>query len=142
VRIVLDTNVLVSGFLSPHGPPGAILRSVLAGSITVCFDERILAEYRDVLSRGSFAFDADRVDEVLALIEVQGEAVLAETLGVELPDAEDAMFIEVATAAGAGVLVTGNRKHFPDKALRDVRVSLPGAFVEDYLRNPKRPDPA
>ena len=45
VRIVLDTNALVSGFLSPHGPPGAILRSVLAGSISVCFDERILAEY-------------------------------------------------------------------------------------------------
>jgi len=140
VRIVLDTNVLVSGFLSPHGPPGAILRSVLAGSITVCFDERILDEYRDVLSRGSFAFDADRVDEVAAFIEAHGEFVLAETFGVELPDAEDAMFVEVA--AGADVLVTGNRKHFPDEALPDVRVSLPGAFVEEYLRNPRRPDPA
>ena len=51
MRIVLDTNVLVSGFLSPHGPPGAILRSILTGSITLCFDERILAEYRDVLMR-------------------------------------------------------------------------------------------
>lgn len=142
MRIVLDTNVLVSGFLSPHGPPGAILRSVLAGSITVCFDDRILSEYRDVLSRGGFAFDADRVDEVLALIEAHGEFVLAETLGVELPDADDAMFVEVASAAGADVLVTGNRKHFPDEALRDVRVILPGAFVEEYLRNPKRPDPA
>ena len=56
MRIVLDTNVLVSGFLSPYGPPGAILRSILAGSITLCFDERILTEYRDVLTRGRFAF--------------------------------------------------------------------------------------
>ena len=56
MRIVLDTNVLVSGFLSPHGPPGAILRSILAASITLCLDERILTEYRDVLTRGRFAF--------------------------------------------------------------------------------------
>ena len=140
MRIVLDTNVLVSGFLSPHGPPGAILRSVLAGSIAVCFDERILAEYRDVLSRGSLAFDVDRVDEVLALIEAHGEFVLAEPLGVELPDTEDAMFVEVAATAGAEVLVTGNRKHFPDEALRDLRVSLPGPFVAEYLRNPNEED--
>ena len=64
--------------------------------------------------------------------------MLAETFGVALPDAEDAMFVEVATASGADVLVTGNRKHFPDEALRNVRVSLPGAFVEEYLRNPMR----
>ena len=78
VRVMLDTNVPVSVFLiSPRPPPGAILRSVLAGSITVCFNERILAEYRDVLSRGSFTFDADRVDKVLAVIEAHGEFVLA-----------------------------------------------------------------
>ena len=142
MKFVSVRELLVSGFLSPHGPPGAILRSIMAGSITLCFDERLLAEYRDVLSRGSFTFDADRVDEVLALIEAHGESVLAETLGVELPDAEDAMFVEVATAAGADCLVTGNRKHFPDEELRDVRVSLPSAFVGEYLRSRRRPDPA
>ena len=139
MRIVLDTNVLVSGFLSPHGPPGAILRSILTGSITLCFDERILAEYRDVLTRGSFAFDEDRIDEVLELIETNGESVLAEPLEIALPDADDAMFVEVATAADADVLVTGNRKHFPDEALRGVPVRLPSAFVEEYLRDRRRP---
>ena len=100
MRIVLDTNVLVAGFISPSGPPGAILRSILAGRVTVCFDERILAEYRDVLTRSSFAFDGDRVAEVLDLVEATGEPVLAEDLGIALPDAADAMFVEVATAAG------------------------------------------
>jgi putative PIN family toxin of toxin-antitoxin system len=142
VRIVLDTNVLVSGFLSPHGPPGAILRSILTGSIALCFDERILAEYRDVLTRGSFAFDEDRIDEILELIETNGESVLAEPLGVALPDADDAMFVEVATAADADVLVTGNRKHFPEPRMPDVRVRSPSAFVDECLRNRPQPDPA
>jgi putative PIN family toxin of toxin-antitoxin system len=138
VRIVLDTNVLVSGFLSPDGPPGAILRSILAGSITLCFDERILTEYRDVLTRGRFAFSSKRVDAVLEFIEANGESVLAETLGVvELPDATDAMFVEVASAAGADCVVTGNRKHFPDERLEGLRVLLPRAFVEEHMPSAK-----
>ena len=142
MRIVLDTNVLVSGFLSPHGPPGAILRSILADSITLCFDERILTEYRDVLTRGRFAFASERVDAVLEFIEANGESVLAETLGVELPDATDTMFVEVATAAGADCVVTGNRRHFPAERLGGVRVLLPRAFVEEHVRSRRRPDSA
>ena len=139
MRIVLDTNVLVSGFLSPYGPPGAILRSVLAGSITLCFDERILAEYREVLSRGSLALDRERVDAVLEFIEANGESVLAEALGVELPDAAVTMFVEVASAAGADCVVTGNRRHFPAEQAGDSRVLVPREFVDEHARIPHRP---
>ena len=139
MRIVLGTNVLVSGFLSPHGPPGAILRSVLAGSITLCFDERILAEYREVLTRGSLALDGERVDAVLEFIEANGESVLAEALGVELPDAVDTMFVEVASAAGADCVVTGNRRHFPAEPAGDLAVLVPREFVDEHGRTPHRP---
>ena len=135
MRIVLDTNILVSGFLSPDGPPGAILRSILAGSISLCFDERILTEYREVLTRGRFALASERVGAVLEFIEANGESVLAETLGVELPDATDTMFVEVASAAGADCVVTGNRKHFPNERLEGLRVLLPREFVEQYRRS-------
>ena len=137
MRIVLDTNVLVAGFISPSGPPGAIQRSILAGGVTVCFDERILAEYRDVLTRSRFSFDGDRVAEVLDLIEAMGEPVLAEDLGIALPDAADAMFVEVATAAGADCLVTGNRRHFPNEQLPGMRVLLPREFL-DHVRDSRR----
>ena len=135
MRIVLDTHVLVSGFLSPDGPPGAILRSILAGSISLCFDERILIEYQEVLTRGRFALASERVDAVLEFIEANGESVLAETLGVELPDATDTMFVEVASAAGADCVVTGNRKHFPNERLEGLRVLLPREFVEQHRRS-------
>jgi predicted nucleic acid-binding protein len=44
LRIVLDTNVLVSGLLSPHGPPGRIFDLLLGGKLTLVFDDRLLAE--------------------------------------------------------------------------------------------------
>ena len=139
MRIVLDTNVLVSGFLSPHGPPGAILRSVLAGSITLCFDERILGEYREVLTRGSLALDGERVGAVLEFVEANGESVLAEAFGVALPDAADTMFVEVASAAGADCVVTGNRKHFPAEQVGDLPVLVPREFVDVHGRSRRRP---
>ena len=138
MRIVLDPNVLVSGFLSPHGPPGAILRSALAGSITLCFDGRILAEYREVLTRGSLALDGDRVAAVLEFIEANGESVLAEALGVALPDAADTMFVEVASAAGADCVVTGNRRHFPAERVGDLRVLVPRELVDEHGRSRER----
>ena len=139
MKIVLDTNVLVSGFISPFGPPAAILRSVLTGSITLCFDERILWEYRDVLTRGRFRFDPRRVDEVMRVVEANGLPVLADPLGLELPDLDDAMFIEVAMAANADYLVTGNLKHFPVEQLDTVfgsgemRVLTPREFFDRFL---------
>lgn len=134
MKIVLDTNVLVSGFLSPSGTPAAILRSVLTGRIAVCFDERILAEYRDVLTRGKFKFDHIRVSQVLAIIELHGTPVLAEALPLELPDPDDAMFIEVAAAGDANCVVTGNLKHFQTGSAHGVRVISPRAFLKEFLR--------
>ena len=51
MRFVLDTNVLVAALLSPYGAPAAVLQVVLSGSAVVCFDARILSEYREVLRR-------------------------------------------------------------------------------------------
>ncbi|MBM3277488.1 MAG: PIN domain-containing protein [Candidatus Handelsmanbacteria bacterium] len=46
MRVVLDTNVLVSGLLSPYGPPVELVRLVAMGVLQVCYEARILAEYR------------------------------------------------------------------------------------------------
>ena len=135
MKIVLDTNVLVAGILSPYGPPGAILRSILRGGIAVCFDRRILAEYRDVLTRGRLGLDGERVDAVLENFEANGESVLAEPLALDLPHAADGMFVEVAVAAHADCIVTGNIRHFPEEGVRGVHILSPRAFLEAYLED-------
>ena len=130
MKIVLDTDVLVSGLLSPQGDPAAILRCILAGSTSVCFDERILSEYRDVLVRRKFGFDATQVAVLLEFLEATGEPVLATPLNLLLPDPSDGMFIEVAIASNADCLVTGNLKHFPTEHMRGVRAVSPRALCE------------
>ena len=134
MKIVLDTNVLVSGLLSPHGAPATVLRSVVAGSASICFDERILAEYRSVLARSKFGFDADQVAVLLEFLEATGQPVVAPPLALSLPDPSDEAFVEVAIASAADFLVTGNLKHFPAPNLRGVRAIAPRRLCDTLAR--------
>lgn len=131
MKVVLDTNVLVSGLLSPFQAPGRILDLVLAGEFTPAFDDRILAEYREVLTRPKFTFDGSAVDDLLLYFERAGVAVSALPWHVDLPDPDDGIFLEVAWAAQA-VLVSGNLRHFPPELCRDVVVLSPGVFIEQW----------
>lgn len=129
MRIVLDTNVLVAGLLSPSGPPAQVLQLLLTERVRLCYDARILAEYRDVLARPRFGFDPEAVAEVLTFLEQTGELVAAVPLGAVLPDPDDAMFLEVAAAGQVDYLVTGNIKHFPARHRRGVHVVSPADWV-------------
>lgn len=130
MRIVLDTNVLVSGLLSPQGPPGRIVALVAAGELTVCHDARILVEYADVLHRQRFGFTPARVDLLLHQVLAEGERTTALPLELALPDADDEPFLEVALAAGCS-LVTGNLRHFPADRRGGARVLSPAELLEE-----------
>ena len=132
MRIVLDTNVLVSGLLSPFGPPGEIVRLVSDGSVALCLDARIIAEYEDVLARPRFGFDQDDVSALLDLIDATGEMTAAQPLSVRLLDVDDEPFLEVAIAASADCLVTGNIAHFPPDTRGNATVLSPAEFMEAY----------
>ena len=130
--IVLDTNVLVAGLLSPFGPPGRILDLVLSGELGLAYDDRILAEYRDVLARARFGFDRASVAELLAYIETEEQHVTAMPVNVELPDPDDLPFLEVSRAVQADALVTGNTRHYPAASRHGVVVLTPAEFMERW----------
>jgi putative PIN family toxin of toxin-antitoxin system len=140
LRIVLDTNVLVAGLLSPFGPPGEIVRMVSSGAVTLCVDARILSEYEEVLARPRFAFDADAIAALLDYIEVSGETIASRPLMARLPDPDDEPFLEVAIAGAVDCLVTGNLVHFPPNALGDAVVVAPATFMERYRSSAHRGD--
>ncbi len=133
MKIVLDTNVLVSGILSSNGPPAAVLRALLTERVNLCFDERIVSEYRDVLTRTKFSFDRGLVEELIGFLEAAGSPTLAPPLAITLPDPWDQMFIEVAVSSHADFLVTGNLRHFPETARAGVAVVSPRTFVDLLL---------
>jgi uncharacterized protein len=135
LRIVLDTNVIVSGLLNPEGNPGRIVDLFLAGEVTLLVDDRLLAEYRAVLGRSKFGFDAADVSDFLDLVEGTSERVAATPLDVRLPDASDRPFLEVALAAAADSLVTGNVRHFTLPHLGRMIVDNPAEFVRRWTRS-------
>lgn len=132
MRITVDTNVLVSGLLSPFRPPAEIVRLVAAGRLALCLDARILAEYAEVLHRPRFDFEPSRVQALLDQIRGGGILVAAEPLPSHLPDRDDEPFLETALAGRAEYLVTGNLRHYPPSRRQGVRVVTPAAFMERY----------
>ena len=134
-KIVLDTNVLVSAFLKPMSIPARILRLVLQGDLEIIVNPEILAEYAEVLARPKFELDSEKVRVVLDYIRSVG--ITAPTLSqpCSLPDPADEPFIESAVTAKADALITGNKKHFPKRSCRAVKVYSPTEFLKE-LRNP------
>lgn len=129
MKVVLDTNVVVSGLLSRGGNCARILRLTLTGLLDPCLDDRILAEYEAVLPRPLFKIAPEDVEEVIELFRTHAERVVAPPLPAKLPDASDLPFLEVAAAAEA-VLVTGNLKHFPRRACGGVPVMSSAEFLD------------
>ena len=131
LRVVLATNVLVSALLVQGSVPDQVARLALAGRFTWLVDSRIVAEYRDVLQRRSFGFAADDVRDILKVVDVYAEWVVANPLRVTLRDESDRAFIEVAVAGGADIIVTGNIADFRLAEGRlDVRVLTPRRFLD------------
>lgn len=140
MRVVLDTNVLESGLLSPYGVPGELVRLVAIGTLQVCYDARILAEYRETLLRPTFPFTQTQVEALLDQIKAGGLMVGARPLRTPTPDPDDEVFLAVALAGLAQHLITGNPRHYPMKNRQKVRVVSPAEFLTWY-RKQRTPAP-
>lgn len=133
MKIVLDTNVLVSALLTRDGPAARILDAVLAGRLFLVFDDRILQEYEEVLHRKRFGFEPEDIKTLLDFIRFEGEEVVAPPLKITLPDPDDLIFVEVAIAGRADALVTGNKKHYPEGCCGVIPVISPSEFLSRFL---------
>jgi putative PIN family toxin of toxin-antitoxin system len=121
---VIDTNVVVSGLLTPHGASARVLDAVIAGRVKWVYDARILAEYRDVLSRPRLKLSPGRVAAVLEGLRSQ-MLITPVPLPPVGPDADDMVFVEAARATADRTIVTGNLAHFPPEILQGVRAITP-----------------
>ncbi|MFZ1984552.1 MAG: putative toxin-antitoxin system toxin component, PIN family [Desulfatitalea sp.] len=138
MRIVLDTNVLVSGLLTPFGSSGEIVRMLFSGELSLYIDVRILSEYRDVLSRPKFQFNKEHIATLLLFIHQNGIFVSTSPLSNHLPDIDDEPFLEVAIAGKAACLITGNMAHYPSSLRQKIKVLSPSKFLEYFREKQKK----
>lgn len=130
ITLVMDTSVLVSGLLSPHSHSARLVGLIAQGSVLVAFDQRILAEYREVLERPKFPFRPAQIEALLTQIDEEGLKITPRPIAARLPDADDLPFLEVALSTKVDFLVTGNKKHYPPRACRGVQVVSPKECLE------------
>lgn len=127
-RAVFDTNVLVSGFLSPHGPPGRIVEGLRAGTFQAVLDDRIFHEYAEVLARPNFGLPQSEIEIVLNIIREKAFHIESFHMARGMPDQDDAPFLECAQAADVPI-VTGNLRHFPKSVCGEVKILTPAQFM-------------
>lgn len=122
MRLVIDTNILISALLTAGRVPEIVLTMIRERRDVVLYDARILAEYRSVLAKPKFdGISVERSEElVLGLIDVGRDVGEVQAWPGAMIDEDDRIFVEVAIAGNADVLVTGNTKHFPQDAGFDV----------------------
>jgi putative PIN family toxin of toxin-antitoxin system len=115
MKLVIDTNVIVSALLNTERVPAITVRRILELRCVVLYDARILEEYRTVLGRPKFAsIPCARAEELVnSLISIGHNVGTIHAFSRPLVDATDLAFVEVAIAGEADVLVTGNEKHYP-----------------------------
>lgn len=129
ILAVIDTNVIVSALLNhdSESNPSIVLTNVISGNITPLYNEDILSEYKDVLSRDKFPFRQEDVESTIDLFVKKG-ILIDSTVPIKenYPDLDDVVFYEVAMSMDSTYLVTGNIKHFPINSM----VVTPAEMVE------------
>ena len=116
---VLDTNVLVSALLgaSRMSIPTRVLKAVTDNKIVPLYNDEIIDEYQEVLSRDKFPFSKELIDSVIKVFTTAGIFLDRTKSSDEIfPDEKDIVFYEVSLSKEGSYLVTGNLKHFPQKS--------------------------
>jgi len=113
IRVVLDTNVVVSAHLNSEGYERHVLDLGLAGKLQLFVSDAILTEYEGVLRRGRFRLSPRQVSRSIRLLRGAARIVTPHRELTITPDPADNRFLECTDAAKADYLVTGNKRHFP-----------------------------
>ena len=115
IRVVIDTNIVVSALLQPEGLPAAVLLMALSGQLQLYFSDAIFEEYAEVIRRPRLKLPLDVIQDALRSIRKLGHWVKPDARVEECIDPDDNVFLECAQVAEADYLVTGNKRHFPDR---------------------------
>jgi hypothetical protein len=133
MRIVCDTNVLVSGMLF-GGHSRDILTAVAQGRVEAFITPALLSELREVLLRRNFRLNLKQVDAAMELVRESFICVDAtSTLSVIADDPDDDRVLEAAHASRARVIVSGDKHLLSLRAWRTITVLSPADFVAAYL---------
>ena len=113
MRVVLDTNILISACWKSGGLEDQVVELGLAGHFTMVVSPAIWGEYIEVLARPKFLKLNPRIDTLLARLEPQVLKLETHSTLRLATDPDDNIILECALDSGASYIITGNLKHYP-----------------------------
>ncbi len=113
LRLVLDTNVVVSAALKPDGLQRTVLLLAITKPARLYVSDEIVSEYSMVLARPELKIRRGMRQQFLDLMKKRSRLIVPSNLPQVTTDPADNIFIECADAARADYLITGNQRHFP-----------------------------
>ena len=133
MTVVLDTNIIVSAVVHKRAVAAKILTLLFNGKFKILYDNKILFEYIEVLSRKGFGFNIDIINDTMHFVRYEGTFNDAVFNSLDYPefkfnDEADKKFYEVYKAGEAHYLITANRKHFPEEQ----NIVIPGEFLKIF----------
>jgi putative PIN family toxin of toxin-antitoxin system len=135
MRIVLDTNVFISGIFFT-GPPYQILKAWRDGRVQLLVSPSILDEYQRIGAELALQFRDVDLKAFLDLLTVQAEIVLAPTLPpVIQDDPSDDKFLEAAVAGNASYIISGDKHLLTLSEFQGIQILKPRDFAQRYLRS-------
>ncbi|MES1244313.1 MAG: putative toxin-antitoxin system toxin component, PIN family [Acidobacteriota bacterium] len=130
MRVVLDTNVLVSAFRSREGVAYRLVSLIREERFEICVSVPLVLEYEDVLHRATDLEEEEILSIVRYLCSVAYRQKIFYLWRPSLPDPKDDMVLELAVASRAGHIVTFNQKHFAAAKRFGIQVVTPKAFLD------------
>jgi len=113
LRLVIDTNVVISAALKPDGLQRTVVLLAMSKPARWYVSEAIIAEYRSVMARPELKIRKSLRQQLLQLLKKRTQMITPSRLPQVTSDLADNIFVECADAARADYLVTGNQRHFP-----------------------------
>lgn len=130
LRVVYDTNVIVSAALKPGSLPASLVAFAMAREVRLFLSPEILGEYDSVLKRPKFRLDPKAVESFLRDLRKAAIRVRPSHKVSRAPDELDNRFLECSLEARADYLVTGNKKHFPFSEFEGTKIVSPAEFAQ------------
>jgi putative PIN family toxin of toxin-antitoxin system len=135
MRLILDTNILLSALLSPRGAPAKLLQAWEGKTFTLVACDALIAELREVSSRPFFRARLRASAAELLAAGIREFSFFCRDLpsGAVAPDPGDSYLLALAEASQAEFLVTGDKGLLTLKHHKSTRTITPAAMVEGLM---------
>ena len=132
MRIVVDTNVIISGVFF-GGAPGEILKAIVSNKVTACASKQIVEEYIEIVNE-MISRKQGKLNSDILLMLIESLEMIKPKIHVKISrDPDDDKFIECAKDAGALYIVSGDKDLLVIKQYENIKIITAKEFCDNYL---------